>query len=229
MSRKTVDRILLGLTFPAMLLSLYAIFLYAPVEKTMGAAQKIFYMHLPLAWLSFLAFFLVFSASILYLYTRVARWNVMAYCSAEVGIIFCTLVLITGSIWAKPTWNVWWTWDPRLTTVLVLWCMYVAYLMLWKLLPPGTQTANTAAVFGIVSFVNVPITFVVIRMLPTIHPVLIDSAGVHISAPMRHTLLICFVAFTLLFAVLLRARIRVEHARHSYQELWFLREKKNRF
>jgi heme exporter protein C len=228
MSQKTVDSVLLGLTFPTMLVSLYAIFLYAPVEETMGVSQKIFYIHLPLAWLSFLAFFLVFIASILYLNTRGARWNVVAYCSAEVGVIFCTLVLITGSIWAKPAWNVWWTWDPRLTTLLILWCMYIAYLMLWKLLKPGAQTANITAVFGIISFVNVPITFVAIRMWRTVHPVVIDSGGFHMLSSMRNTLLMSFAAFTIFFVVLLRGRIRLEHSIRRYQELWFLMEKKSR-
>lgn len=224
-NRKRVDIALLGLTFLTMLLSLYAIFIYAPIEETMGVVQKIFYLHLPLAMLSFLAFFLVFIASILYLYSRNIRWDIWASCSAEVGVIFCLLVLITGSIWAKPTWNVWWTWDPRLTTVLMLWCMYVAYLMLRKLLNPGARTSNIAAVFGIISFINVPLTFFAIRMWRTIHPVVIDSKGVHISSPMLYTLLITFGALSLFFILLLRLRIRVEQSLHVYHELMFAAEK----
>ena len=227
MSKKTsqIDLILGGVTLAALLLSMYATFLYAPVEKTMGAVQKIFYLHLPLAMLSFVAFFIVFVASIAYLYTRATRWDIWAQCAAELGVVFCTLVLITGSIWAKPAWNVWWTWDPRLTTVLILWCMYVAYLMLRKLLKSGDKTSNIAAVFGIVSFVNVPITFLAIRMWRTIHPVLIDSQGMHISPPMRNTLFLSFAAMTLFFILLLRFRVRIEHSRHHYHELLFLAEK----
>ncbi len=220
-TRKIIDIILFAVTCLMMLLSLYAIFIYAPIEQTMGVVQKIFYLHLPLAILSFVAFFLVFLASILYLLDRNIRWDIRAVCSAEVGVIFCSLVLITGPIWAKPTWNVWWTWDPRLTTVLMLWCMYVAYLMLRKLLNPGDRTSKIAAVFGIISFINVPITFAAIRMWRSIHPVVIDSKGVHISAPMFHTLLISFGAMTLLFILLLRLRIRVEQSHRSYQELLF--------
>lgn len=225
---KIVDSILLGLTFFTMLLSVYAIFIYAPIEKTMGIVQKIFYVHLPLAWLAFLAFFIVFVASIIYLFTRGTRWDILAYCSAEVGVVFCSLVIVTGSIWARTAWNVWWTWDPRLTTILILWFMYVAYLMLRKLLKSGTQRSNIASVFGIISFVNVPITFFAIRMWRTIHPVVVDRSGVHISTPMLTTLLMSFGAFTLFFFLLLRVKFRLEKAWHGYQELYLLVKKNNR-
>jgi heme exporter protein C len=216
-----------GVTFLAMLLSLYAIFMYAPIEKTMGVVQKIFYFHLSLALLSFLAFFIVFVASIIYLYNKKNRWDILAHSSAEVGVIFCSLVLITGPIWARPIWNVWWTWDPRLTTTLILWFMYVAYLMIRKLLSHGTQTSNIAAVFGIISFINVPITFFVIRMWRTIHPVVIDTKGIHISAPMLTTLFVSMGAFCLLFFLLLRTRVKLERTLQEYQELYLLFEKKN--
>lgn len=231
MSQKKTSRfdvILGGITLAALLLSMYTTFIYAPVEKTMGAVQKIFYLHLPLAMLSFTAFFIVFLTSIMYLYARTPRWDIWALCSAEIGVVFCSLVLITGSIWAKPAWNVWWTWDPRLTTVLILWCMYVAYLMLRKLLKGGDKTSNIAAVFGIISFINVPITFLAIRMWRTIHPVVIDSKGAHISSPMLHTLLLSFVAMTLFFVLLLRFRVRIEQSRHAYHELLFLAEKQRK-
>jgi ABC-type transport system involved in cytochrome c biogenesis permease subunit len=110
-----------------MLLALYTIFIYAPVEKTMGILQKIFYIHVPSAFLAYLAFFITFVASILYLYRKDSKWDTVAHCAVETGVIFCAIVLITGPIWAKPIWNVWWTWDPRLTTTLILWFTYVAY------------------------------------------------------------------------------------------------------
>jgi len=221
-----LEAVFLGLTFSAMLGSLYAIFVYAPTEKSMGIIQKIFYFHLPLAFLSFLAFFIVFIASIIYLYNRDVRWDVLAHSSAEVGVIFCSLVLITGPIWARPIWNVWWTWDPRLTTTLILWFMYVAYLMIRKLLPYGSQQSNIASVFGIISFINVPITFFAIRMWRTIHPVVIDTKGVHISTPMLLTLLTSLGAFCLLFFLLLRTRVRLGNTNLEYQELDLLLEKK---
>jgi heme exporter protein C len=217
-----------GLTTVLMVVSLYAIFLYAPIDQSAqsgGVAQKIFYLHLPLALLSFVAFFIVFVASMAYLYTRAGRWDRMARSAAEVGVLFCTLVLVTGSIWAKSTWNVWWTWDPRLTTVLLLWCMYAAYLMLRAMLNPGSQTLTIAAVFGMISFVNVPITFLAIRMWRSIHPVVIDKQGVNISPPMQHALFMTFAAFTLLFVALLRLRLRIEAAEQRALELeWTLDE-----
>ncbi|MBI4649704.1 cytochrome c biogenesis protein CcsA, partial [Candidatus Desantisbacteria bacterium] len=127
---KKVISVLTALTFTSMLISLYAVFIYVPVEKVMGIIQKIFYFHVPLAWVSFLAFFVVFVMSILYLLKKDHIYDITAYCAAEIGILFCTLVLITGPIWARPIWNAWWTWEPRLTTTLILWFIYIAYLML---------------------------------------------------------------------------------------------------
>ena len=208
-----------------MLGALYAIFLYAPVEKTMGIIQKIFYFHVSSAFLSFFAFFIVFVASILYLYRRDRKWDILAQSSAEIGVIFCTLVLITGPIWAKPVWNVWWTWDPRLTTSLILWFIYVSYLMLRGMAGEG-QRASFAAVFGIVGFINVPITFFAIRIWRTIHPVVIRSSGISITSAMLNTLIITIVAFTLLFFHLLLARIRLERMREDWGEMRALWEER---
>ncbi|MFA4910988.1 MAG: cytochrome c biogenesis protein CcsA [Desulfobacteria bacterium] len=206
------------ITFFMVLLALYAIFIYAPVEKSMGIVQKIFYLHVPSAFLAFFAFFITFIASILYLYKRNHQWDIIASSSAEIGVIFCTIVLITGPIWAKPIWNVWWTWDPRLTTTLILWFIYVAYLML-RGVAGENQRSNFSAVFGILGFVNVPITFLAIRLWRTIHPVVITGKGINISAPMKHTLLIAFVAFCLLFFWLLINRIRLEKTRIKAEEI----------
>jgi heme exporter protein C len=222
-----LNGLFLGLTFSAMLLSLYGIFIYAPIEKTMGIIQKIFYFHLSLAFLSFFAFFIVFVASITYLYKKENRWDILAHSAAEVGVIFCSLVLITGPIWARPIWNVWWTWDPRLTTTLILWFMYMAYLMIRKFLGYGSQSSNIAAVFGIISFINVPITFLTVRMWRTIHPVVIDTRGIHISTPMLITLLISLAAFCLFFFLLLKTRVRLENSVQAYQEIHLLLEKNN--
>ncbi len=177
------------LTYVLMLLALYTIFIYAPVEKTMGVIQKIFYIHVPSAFLAYLAFFITFIASIFYLYRKDPKWDTVAHCAVETGVIFCTIVLITGPIWAKPIWNVWWTWDPRLTTTLILWFTYVAYLMLRRSVKEN-QRANLAAVFGIIGFINVPITFFSIRLWRTIHPVIITSRGLNMSWPMKFSLII---------------------------------------
>lgn len=216
------------ITLFMMLAALYAIFIYAPVEKTMGIVQKIFYIHLPSAFLAFFAFFVTFLASILYLSNRDHKWDILALCSAEIGVIFCTIVLITGPIWAKPTWNVWWTWDPRLTTTLILWFVYVAYLMLRNVVREH-QRSNFSAVFGIVGFVNVPITFFAIRLWRSIHPAVITSKGLHISDPMKYTLILTFIAFCLLFFSLLISRIKLEKMRINIEKIRDLMEDRNHF
>ncbi len=201
-----------------MLVALYAIFFYAPVEKTMGPVQKIFYIHVPSAFIAFFAFFMTFIASILFLIKKDRKWDLIALCSTEIGVIFCTIVLITGPIWAKPVWNVWWTWDPRLTTTLILWFIYVAYLMLRGVVSENMK-ANFSAVFGIIGFVNVPLTFFAIRLWRTIHPVLITSGGIHISSPMKDTLALTFFAFGLLFFSLLDSRMKLEKMKRETETI----------
>ena len=216
------------ITFVMMLMALYAIFFYAPVEKTMGLVQKIFYIHLPSAFIAFLAFFMTFVASILFLVKRDDKWDLIALCSTEIGVIFCTIVLVTGPIWAKPVWNVWWTWDPRLTTTLILWFIYVAYLMLRGVVSENKK-ANFSAVFGIIGFVNVPLTFFAIRLWRSIHPVLITSRGIQISAPMKLTLALTFIAFCLLFVFLLNSRINLEKMKRETETLHALFEESIRY
>ena len=206
------------LTYVLMLLALYTIFIYAPVEKTMGVIQKIFYIHVPSAFLAYLAFFITFIASILYLYRKDSKWDTVAHCAVETGVIFCTIVLITGPIWAKPVWNVWWTWDPRLTTTLILWFTYVAYLMLRRSVKEN-QRANLSAVFGIIGFINVPITFFSIRLWRTIHPVIITSRGLNMSWSMKFSLIITFIAFCFLFFYILVSRIRLERLKMRIAEV----------
>ncbi len=206
------------LTYVLMLLALYTIFIYAPVEKTMGVIQKIFYIHVPSAFLAYLAFFITFIASIIYLYRKDPKWDTVAHCAVETGVIFCTIVLITGPIWARPIWNVWWTWDPRLTTTLILWFTYVAYLMLRRSVKENRR-ANLAAVFGIIGFINVPITFFSIRLWRTIHPVVITSQGLNMSWPMKFSLIITFIAFCFLFFALLISRIRLERLKMNIEEI----------
>ena len=214
------------LTYVLMLLALYTIFVYAPVEKTMGVIQKIFYIHVPSAFLAYLAFFITFIASIIYLYRKDPKWDTVAHCAVETGVIFCTIVLITGPIWAKPIWNVWWTWDPRLTTTLILWFTYVAYLMLRRSVKENRR-ANLAAVFGIIGFINVPITFFSIRLWRTIHPVVITSRGLNMSGPMKFSLIITFIAFCFLFFALLISRIRLERLKMNIEEIKEIMDERN--
>ena len=214
-----------SVTFFMMLLALSAIFFYAPIEQTMGMVQKIFYIHVPSAFFAFFAFLITFIASILFLYTKARKWDTIAFCSVEVGIIFCTIVLTTGPIWAKPIWNVWWTWDPRLLTTLILWFIYVSYLMLRRVVE-GNQRLNISAVLGIIGFVNVPLTFFTIRLWRSIHPVLITTRGININTPMKHTLLITAIAFCCLFIFLLISRIRIETLKIKLEEVTEIMEDK---
>ncbi len=209
MSRQTLRRALHAATALAMTAAVYAIVFHAPVEKTMGIVQKIFYLHLPAAVLSFTGFAITCLSSVMYLARRDFKWDRLAGCAAEVGVLFCTIVLITGPIWAKSIWNVWWTWDPRLTTTLILWLIYLAYLLL-RASSQGARRAGFAAVFGIAGFVNVPLTFLAVRLWRTIHPVLITSRGLNMSPPIWQTLAISTAAFALLFATLLVERTALE-------------------
>ena len=206
------------LTYVMMLLALYAIFIYAPIEKTMGAIQKIFYIHVPAAFLAYLAFLITFIASVIYLLRKDSKWDIIAHCAVETGVIYCTIVLITGPIWAKPVWNVWWTWDPRLTTTLILWFTYVAYLMLRRSVKEN-QRANLSAVFGIIGFVNVPITFFSIRLWRTIHPVIITSRGFNMSQPMKLSLMVTMIAFCFMFFSILISRIKLERIKLRIEEI----------
>lgn len=213
-----------GATFLLMMLSLYLAFIYAPTEEIMGDLQRIFYFHVPLAWIAFLAFFIVFLGGIFYLWGKKEKdaqlkWEILSSSSAEIGVIFCTLVLITGSIWAKATWGKWWTWDPRLTTTLVLWLLYIAYLILRFYIPEPTRRARFSSVYGIIAFIDVPIVWISIRWWRTIHPVVFYPRKMTIETPMFYTLLVCLGAFTLLYFYLLKERVKIENMRNELLKL----------
>lgn len=199
---------LLLITYVAMLIALYFAFIYAPTESTMGDVQRIFYFHVPSAWVAFLAFFFVFLSSIFFLRTNQRKWDRLAVSSAEVGVLFITIVLLTGPLWAKPIWNTFWTWDARLTTSFILWLIYIAYLMLRKYTSEQERGARFAAVFGIIGFIDVPIVYMSIRWWRTLHPspVIAGGEGSGLAPEMVTTLMVCLAAFTLLFSTLLLLR-----------------------
>ncbi|MBD3308225.1 cytochrome C assembly protein [candidate division KSB3 bacterium] len=218
--RGWVSAVLCWVTSLLMALALYMVFFYAPTEKTMGVVQRIFYFHVSLAWIAFLAFFLVMIASIGYLVTKKTRWDVWAYASAEIGTLFCTLVLITGSLWAKPIWNTWWTWDMRLTTTLVLWLMYVGYLML-RNYTEGERGAKYGAVFGIIAFIDVPFVYFSIRWWRTLHPapVIAGDTDSGLESAMLTTLFVCLITFMGLFFYLLQQRVMITHMQHDMEKI----------
>jgi heme exporter protein C len=196
-------------------LSLAAIFLYAPTERLQGPVQRVFYLHLPMAWIAYLAFFIVFLGSLLFLWKRDERWDRLARSSAEVGVLFTTLVLLTGSIWARPVWGTWWSWDARLTTTLVLWFIYLGYLMLRSYVDDQQRAARYAAVLGIIGFLDVPIIHQSVTWWRTLHPepVVLAPGGPAMPIAMLQTLGLSLVAFTVLFCWLLQLRYQVESLR----------------
>src|SRR5262249_18118246 len=157
-------------TLVSLLVGLYAAFVYAPTEAIQGDVQRIFYFHVPLAWLAYLAFFVVFAGSILYLWRRAERWDIYARCSAELGVVFTTLVLVTRSLWGRPIWGTWWSWDARMTSTLILWAIYVVYLMLRAYSNDRARGARYGAVLGILGFADVPIVQMSVVWWRTLHP-----------------------------------------------------------
>ena len=222
--RSTRGPSLLGyLALAGILVALYMVFFYAPREAMMGDVQRIFYFHVPSAYIAFLAFAVVFVSGVQYLRTRNIEWDARAHASAEIGVVFCTIALITGSIWAKPIWGAWWTWDPRLTTTLVLWLIYVSYLMLRRALDEPERRARFAAVVGIIGFVDVPLVFMSIRWWRTIHPVVFRVDAIDVDGQMMVALLVALAAFTLLYVYLLKLRVGLEHLQIRVETLQRMR------
>jgi heme exporter protein C len=209
-----------GLSFALMVTALSLVFVYVPTEKTMGNVQRIFYFHVPVAWVSLLAFLVLFISSILFLWRKEAKWDWLARSSGEIGLIFNTLVLVTGSIWAKPAWGTWWTWDARLTTALMLWFIYLAYHLARALAPEELQGARFAAVVGIAGFVDVPIVALAIVLWRTQHPGPVIFEG-GLTGSMMFTLMMSLFAFTVLYVLLLIYGTRL---RQSEAELAQLRQ-----
>jgi heme exporter protein C len=197
------DGVLPWLTLTTMIAALAMVFLYVPNERVQGLVQRIFYFHLPSAWNTFLGFFIVAGASASYLWQGSRFSDLLAQAAAEIGMVFCTIVLITGSIWARPIWGVWWTWDPRLTMVIVLWTIYASYLLLRHLAGDTEQIARYAAVLGIIGVLDIPLLHIAVRLWRGIHPK-VDK----MAPEMMWTLLMCSVAFLLLFTWMLWLRLR---------------------
>jgi heme exporter protein C len=195
----------------AMLVGLYLALVYAPADALMGDVQRIMYVHVPTAWVAFLAFFVVFVSSLIYLWKRLPEADRLAYASAEIGTLFTALTLIAGSIWGKPTWGVWWTWDARLTTTAILFVIYVGYLMLRSFVEEPDRRARLAALVGIVGFIDVPITYMSVLWFRTLHqPPSIQRGGVSMPDTMLFTLLFNVGAFTLVYLFFLVKRVRIE-------------------
>ena len=215
--------VLIWLTGIVFFTAIAAIFIFVPTEKTEGPIQRIMYLHIPSAWLAFFAFFIVFITSILFLWKKEREWDIYAQASAEIGVVFCSLVLITGPIWAKPIWGTWWVWDARLTSTLILWLIYVAYLMLRSQTDAGSMRARYAAVLGIVGFLNIPFIHFSVLWWRTFHPqpkvISAEGLGKGMDTSMLATLGISLCAFTLLYFLLMGQRIRLERLKDEVDRL----------
>jgi len=198
-------------------LALYEALIAAPTEKTMGDVQRIFYYHVPSAWTAFLLFLINFVASVVYLIRRDSKSDIVALVSAEVGVVFCTVVLITGPIWARPVWGIWWTWDLRLTLTLVLWLIYVSYLILRRF-STSSQTPLLAAVLAIFGALDVPLVYFSIWFFRTQHPSPVIGGGGSLDPRMAHVLLLNWVAFLSLAWLVCSTRYRLEVAQREVDE-----------
>lgn len=189
--------------------------IFTPLEATQGPAQKILYVHAPAAWVAFMAFGLVALASGLYLWLREDRLDRIAEASAEVGVMFTTVVLTTGPIWGKPIWGAYWTWDARLTLTLFLWFIYVAYIVLRGAVEDRDVRARYSAVLGILGALLIPFIHLSVYLFRTLHPqpILMKPSAPSLPGEMLTTLLLAFASFTLLYVALLRARYRYAVAR----------------
>lgn len=211
----------LAITLAWLVIALYMIFLYAPPEATMGEVQRIFYVHFASACTALLAYFFVFLGSIVYLWKRARRADDFAYASAEVGFIYCCCVLVTGPLWAKPAWGIWWTWDKRLTSTFILWLLYIAYLMLRSYVTNPGRVEVLSAVVGILGFVDAIIDYMAIRWWRTQHPqpVLGGGEGSGLEPRMWLTVFVTWGAFLCLFAYLVRQRMALAESRRELGEL----------
>ena len=217
-NRLTANNALIALSSSLLLLLMGLIFLWVPTDAVLGVSQRIFYYHVPLAWVGFLAFGLVFLSSVLYLAKGSKTANNLAYSAAETGILFISLALLTGIIWSKAVWGVWWTWAPQQTTTLILWLIYIAYMMLRSYGPLGNQGSRYAAVLGIIGFFDVPIVYMAGKWWRDIHPEAVIGPLAEdgsLESSMFLTLLVGVAAFTILFIYLLRIR----YTQHHHQEL----------
>jgi heme exporter protein C len=198
---------------------------FTPAEATQGLAQKIYYLHLPAALNAYLAFAVVFVTSIVYLWLHEERADRVAEASAEVGLLFTTVVLTTGPIWGKPIWGTWWTWDARLTLTLFLWFIYAGYIVLRGAIVEPSLRARYSAVLGILGALLIPFIHMSVYLFRTLHPMPIVLKPDRPSLPpeMLHTLMFSFAAFVLVYLALVRARYRlaVERARVAELEASF--------
>jgi heme exporter protein C len=205
--------------------ALWMTLFYAPREAVMGDVQRVFYFHVASAWVGALAFLVAAVAGVLFLARGDRRWDASGLASVEIGVVFSLATVISGSVWARPIWNTWWTWDPRLVTVTVMILVYLAYLLLRQGIEDPDRRARFAAAYAIVGFLSVPLTFLSIRIFRTIHPVVVGSGdpgamgAFDMTPPMLQTFLFSLFTFTVLYATLLWHRVRMQSLAETVEQL----------
>jgi heme exporter protein C len=214
--------ILAGLTAILLVAAFYQAMFVAPTDQMQGDVYRIIYYHVPSAWTAFVLFFVNFGASIVYLINRRAKADIVALVCAEVGIVFCTIVLVTGPIWARPVWGIWWTWDMRLTSTLVLWLIYVSYLMLRRF-SSGGEMPVLAAALAVLGALCVPFVYFSIWFFRTQHPQPVIGGGGSMDPRMLHTLLLNWLAFGFLALTVCIARFRLEVFRREVEQQYAIR------
>jgi heme exporter protein C len=216
MQRSPIARALPYAALVSVVTAMGLAFFYAPTEAVQGQVQRVFYIHVPTAWVSYLAFIIVALASVLVLRGRdTQRWDHIAGAAGEVGLVFTTVFLVTGMIWAKRAWGIAWSWDVRLTSTLVLWLIYGGYVLFRSLNPPGERRARLSAVIGIIGAIDIPIVHFAVLWWNSAHPAptVLRPGGPDLPGSMLLTLMVSLVAFTILFAAMLVARISLEEER----------------
>ena len=202
------------------------VFMYAPLEALMNYVQKVFYFHISNAWVGMLGFIVAAVAGVIYLVKKDLKWDIVELAAVEISLVFFIIAIITGSIWAKPSWGTYWTWDARLTTAAILEMIYLAYLLLRQGIDDPERRARFGAVYTLIGAVSVPVTFLSIRIWQTIHPVVIGgSSGAQgsfgMTPPMLLTMFFCLATFSVIFATLLWYRVRLGSLAEQVEQLKF--------
>ena len=203
----------------------YFALVFAPTEAVMGNVQRVFYFHVGTAWVGLIGFVLAAVTGIIYLVTKDMKWDRVEVAAVEVSTMFFFITIVLGSIWARPAWNTWWTWDPRLTTAAVTELIYIAYFMLRAGMEDPEKRARFGAVYALLGGLSAPITFMVIRLFRTIHPVVIGNAsaeaqgGFDMSGDMLTSMFIALGAFTIIFIDLMWHRIRMGNLEEKVEQL----------
>ena len=217
--------ILDGVTVVMLIIATGMVLFYAPVEAVMGLVQKVFYFHVAAGWVGMLSFLVAAGAGIAYLWKGNRKWDVVGMASVELGLVFAFINVVTGSIWARPIWNAWWTWDPRLTTATIMLLIYAAYLMLRSGIEDPDRRARFGAIYAILGFLSVPLTFLSARLFRGIHPVVIGSnqpgaeGQFDMTALMLQTFLFSLLTFTIIFIDLLWHRIRLGRLQDRIEQM----------